>query len=641
MKKILYFASALLAVFMTYACSSIEDNAAPTDIPVTITDADGNKYETYQVATFKGEVGSEVSLKVGVYDDFDIYGVDFGDGKIVVDTVCYQNKGLLGEDGLSKPGTSHGGITEFKGTVAGNGTIIVYGKSDIWYLYLSGGVAPTSFDQEKLKKVVQFSISKVAIDAIDLTGFDEIEQFSFTQGSLKSIDVSNNAKLKNLTINNNTASTFESVLESLDLTKNTNLEQLNVMGASADKPGKLTKLDLSKNTKLTNLYAQYNALTEVILPEGATLSFLNLMGNQLESVDLTKLTSFKDIYLSANKLKTLDLSKAVKGTIQIQNNLFTLATLPTKPAVTTTSKYTYAPQPAYEVAEAITDANNLLDLSSQLTATGVATEPQTTTYTFFAGTTELKENEDYKVVEPGKFTFLKSQTEKVYAVMATDAFPKFTGNNAYKTTEFTVTVTASTSVEARTWDFTKWSDETIANLKADAAKVTVEDDPDNAGYTKCTNNGASWSDHEKVTKCDTYNASKNNCFWLSAETTDANGKAIKELEGLQFDASYCSSRSLAIAVNYPSTSLGTYAGASYLWLGGKNKTCFTIPGVKAGQKITIVAESHKIAEGRGVTINDESFTPKEKDSHTWTIAADGDVVVKNTNGCHIYSIEVK
>ena len=634
MKKILYFASALLAVFMTYACSSIEDNAAPTDIPVTITDADGNKYETYQVATFKGEVGSEVSLKVGVYDDFDIYGVDFGDGKIVVDTVCYQNKGLLGEDGLSKPGTSHGGITEFKGTVAGNGTIIVYGKSDIWYLYLSGGVAPTSFDQEKLKKVVQFSISKVAIDAIDLTGFDEIEQFSFTQGSLKSIDVSNNAKLKNLTINNNTASTFESVLESLDLTKNTNLEQLNVMGASADKPGKLTKLDLSKNTKLTNLYAQYNALTEVILPEGATLSFLNLMGNQLESVDLTKLTSFKDIYLSANKLKTLDLSKAVKGTIQIQNNLFTLATLPTKPAVTTTSKYTYAPQPAYEVAEAITDANNLLDLSSQLTATGVATEPQTTTYTFFAGTTELKENEDYKVVEPGKFTFLKSQTEKVYAVMATDAFPKFTGNNAYKTTEFTVTVTAGTSVEARTWDFTKWSAETIANLKADAAASIftgwsdVEKDPNKEGNPQ-----------------EPTEASKDNCFWLTAETTDANGKAIAELAGLKFDASYCNTRSLAIAVNYPSPDaskdFGPYAGSSYLWLGGKNKTCFTIPDVKAGQKITMVIESHKISDGRGVTINDESFTPKAKDSHTWTIAADGDVVVKNTNGCHIYSIEVK
>ena len=633
MKKILYFASALLAVFMTYACSSIEDNAAPTNIPVTITDADGNKYETYQVATFKGEVGSEVSLKVGVYDDFDIYGVDFGDGKIVVDTVCYQNKGLLGEDGLSKPGTSHGGITEFKGTVAGNGTIIVYGKSDIWYLYLSGGVAPTSFDQEKLKKVVQFSISKVAIDAIDLTGFDEIEQFSFTQGSLKSIDVSNNAKLKNLTINNNTASTFESVLESLDLTKNTNLEQLNVMGASADKPGKLTKLDLSKNTKLTNLYAQYNALTEVILPEGATLSFLNLMGNQLESVDLTKLTSFKDIYLSANKLKTLDLSKAVKGTIQIQNNLFTLATLPTKPAVTTTSKYTYAPQPAYEVAEAITDANNLLDLSSQLTATGVATEPQTTTYTFFAGTTELKENEDYKVVEPGKFTFLKSQTEKVHAVMATDAFPKFTGSNAYKTTEFTVTVTASTTVEARTWDFTKWSAETIANLKADAANSKI----------------SGWSDVEKKADAeadaDPTEASKDNCFWLTAETIDANGKAIAELAGLKFDADYCNTRSLAIAVNYPSPDaskdFGPYAGSSYLWLGGKNKTCFTIPDVKAGQKITMVIESHKISDGRGVTINDESFTPKAKDSHTWTIAADGDVVVKNTNGCHIYSIEVK
>ena len=37
----------------------------------------------------------------------------------------------------------------------------------------------------------------------------------------------------------------------------------------------------------------------------------------------------------------------------------------------------------------------------------------------------------------------------------------------------------------------------------------------------------------------------------------------------------------------------------------------------------------------------DSFTPTTKDSHTWTIDADCDVIVYNTNGCHIYSIKVE
>ena len=204
-----------------------------------------------------------------------------------------------------------------------------------------------------------------------------------------------------------------------------------------------------------------------------------------------------------------------------------------------------------------------------------------------------------------------------------------------------------------TWDFTAWSDATISNLRAEAAKVTVEDDPENEGKTKCTMNGAFWSDHEKANKCDTYDASKNNCFWYvggEAEPT-ANGEAIAELKGLVFDNTYGGARSLAIAVNYPETSLGTYAGPSYLWLGGKDKDCFTIKSVKVGSELVIAAESHKPAEARGIQlmINGEkfgdAFTPTTFAEKTWTITSSDetakvvDVVVHNTNGCHLYYID--
>jgi hypothetical protein len=209
-----------------------------------------------------------------------------------------------------------------------------------------------------------------------------------------------------------------------------------------------------------------------------------------------------------------------------------------------------------------------------------------------------------------------------------------------------------------TWDFTKWSEATVANLKAEAAKVTVSADPDKEGNTLCEDNGALWSDHEKKpgTTCDTYAASKDNCFWYvgGEATPTANGTAIAEFAGLQFNTAYGASRALAIAVNYPSTSIGTYNGPSYLWFGGKGQTILTIPAVKGGSTIKIGVESHKSSEARGIQLfagetelkdaeGNAVAAPKTYTEQTWVVPAGVayDIVVKNTNGCHIYFIDAE
>ena len=197
------------------------------------------------------------------------------------------------------------------------------------------------------------------------------------------------------------------------------------------------------------------------------------------------------------------------------------------------------------------------------------------------------------------------------------------------------------------WSFTSWSKSTVSALIADAAASA----------------STGWSDIEKADATEPTEASKDNCFWSVAEPNEdgslsANGEVIAELKGLVWNKKYTTARSLAIAVNYASTSLGDYAGGAYLWLGGGKKKvpCFTIPGVKAGSTVTMEVESHKPAEGRGVELYTgvdadglvdaatkigDSFTPTTKDSHTWTIDADCDVIVYNTNGCHIYTIKVE
>lgn len=211
----------------------------------------------------------------------------------------------------------------------------------------------------------------------------------------------------------------------------------------------------------------------------------------------------------------------------------------------------------------------------------------------------------------------------------------------------------------RKWDFTQWSAQTVANLTEEATKGQL---------------GGSWSDIEKKDAGAT-TPGGGVCFWSYGDNVSedgylvANETVIAETEGLVFNTGYTTRRSLALAVDYPSTSLGDYAGPQYLWLGGGNAksasariACFTIPNVRIGQKMTFTVESHKPSDARGVALfvgdctNDafqigESFTPKTRETYTWegwelpegaTDNGDGtvDVIVYNTNGCHIYSIEI-
>ncbi|MDE6393753.1 MAG: hypothetical protein K2K77_00290 [Duncaniella sp.] len=187
------------------------------------------------------------------------------------------------------------------------------------------------------------------------------------------------------------------------------------------------------------------------------------------------------------------------------------------------------------------------------------------------------------------------------------------------------------------WDFTKWSDATVANLKA----------------------GEDWSDIEKA---DGTNPTDGNCFWQVSATADlnaekylmANDVVIEELKGLVY-TNEKANRSLAIAVNYPETSLGTYHGPAYLWLGSKNINYFVIPAVPAGATIKMGVESHKTTDARGVTLSIAGETlnapdgsavaaPTTYTEQEWlvpaTAAATNDVQITNTNGCHIYFITV-
>ena len=212
----------------------------------------------------------------------------------------------------------------------------------------------------------------------------------------------------------------------------------------------------------------------------------------------------------------------------------------------------------------------------------------------------------------------------------------------------------------KSWDFTKWSATTVANLQAESAK----------GPTT-----GAWSDVEKNTGTAPTDLSKDNCFWevtaqgnaTTGATLMANGEIIPELEGLAYTNT--TARSLAIAVNYQvanasDSNFGPYQGASYLWLGSKTKNYFVIPHVAPGTTIKMGVESHKFSEARGVELyvgwgnggtklkspdGTDVVAPTTYQDQEWLVPADTeaanedgtvDVTVRNTNGCHVYYITV-
>ncbi|MCH5239824.1 MAG: hypothetical protein J1F38_06345 [Muribaculaceae bacterium] len=216
------------------------------------------------------------------------------------------------------------------------------------------------------------------------------------------------------------------------------------------------------------------------------------------------------------------------------------------------------------------------------------------------------------------------------------------------TSIFTLLLASGGMVSAQhTYDFTNWSETTVANLKADAANDAL----------------TGWSDIEKVADAENNaNAVDGKCFWMAGENTSvgnngnlyAKDELIPELEGLDFSSLTSGKRSLAIAIDYPSTSLGTYEGPSYLWLGSKELNYFIIHNVKSGATITMGVESHKPAEARGVKlfVGDNELkdpdgnavaVPTTYQEQTWQVPEGDDpvdITVYNTNGCHVYFIDI-
>ena len=154
-----------------------------------------------------------------------------------------------------------------------------------------------TLSQAELDGVTELYVAYANIK--DLTGielFPNLEKLDCKNNNLTRLDVSKNTKLTKLYCEFNQ-------LTGLDLSKNTALTELNCQ------VNQLTSLDLSKNTALTKLDCALNPLTSLDVSNNTALTYLNCNDNQLTSLDLSQNTALTKLGCHDNQLTSLDLSK--------------------------------------------------------------------------------------------------------------------------------------------------------------------------------------------------------------------------------------------------------------------------------------------------------------------------------------------
>ena len=154
-----------------------------------------------------------------------------------------------------------------------------------------------TLSQAELDGVTELYVAYANIK--DLTGielFPNLEKLDCKNNNLTRMDVSKNTKLTKLYCEFNQ-------LTGLDLSKNTALTELNCQ------VNQLTSLDLSKNTALTKLDCALNPLTSLDVSNNTALTYLDCNYNQLTSLDLSQNTALTKLGCHDNQLTSLDLSK--------------------------------------------------------------------------------------------------------------------------------------------------------------------------------------------------------------------------------------------------------------------------------------------------------------------------------------------
>jgi Leucine-rich repeat (LRR) protein len=195
-------------------------------------------------------------------------------------------------------------------------------------------------------------------------------------------------------------------LSHIDLSSFVSLREVNLSN------NKLATIDFSQNTNLADLACNNNLLETVVFCPGKGYNFIGLTNNKLSQLDLSAHPSINGLFVGKNKFTLENLQQPRSSFINFE----------------------YAPQDNIEVS----CINGVVDLSLQLTALDVDSNPVKTVYTWYdADNNLLTPGVDY-IESDGLFMFLKVPATTVYCKLANSVYPDFANDNALRTVDITI-----------------------------------------------------------------------------------------------------------------------------------------------------------------------------------------------------------
>ncbi len=221
------------------------------------------------------QVGSSMSFNLAAAEDNTKASIDWGDGNFQEYTIGQA-------------------FTEPRGEIKGENIVI---KGDVRRFNCTASKLKSLDVSECPKLEVLMAGFNYLTEQISFAKNTELLNLELFQNNLKGIDISNCTKLQRLVISAN-------FLSEVEVTQCPDLDYLDCARMS-----KITRLDLSKNSKLKSLTITDCAISDLKLPASAPLTEMLLAGNKLTKLDLSAFNKLSNLDCSKNsQLETLTLN---------------------------------------------------------------------------------------------------------------------------------------------------------------------------------------------------------------------------------------------------------------------------------------------------------------------------------------------
>ena len=159
----------------------------------------------------------------------------------------------------------------------------------------------TEIDLSNNKKLEQLTVESCKLTNLDVSQNQALKSLDCSGNLLSSLDVSGNVALTGLSCRQNQ-------LKELNISKNVNLRSLSCA------ENQLKELNISKNVDLSSLSCADNQLANLDLSQNSWLESLDCEGNQLTSLDVSGHTCLNKLYCGRNQLTSLDASETNAST---------------------------------------------------------------------------------------------------------------------------------------------------------------------------------------------------------------------------------------------------------------------------------------------------------------------------------------